>query len=496
MKILWSRVRVAAMLLGLWSNTEVSAWTTTIAGNGLKLGRSFNRHDANLHRMSSTSKSSDNNIVLSPSTENPDAFDSFKIGNCRVHRYSRDSSVALEDTEYIMWYHGRSMAMNNNDDGKANLPPLSTGRIGRATSKNGLVWKKCETEPMGASLAEDMEGVSLGINVDSWWCFDTAHVGLGQVLLPMSTPAVMTEGGVYLMYYMGGSFEETKLKEYVSSDDDSDSIPESATLQGMNMKIGVALSQDGKAWGRIEGDDPTGACMVPYDKSDVSQNLNVDDTSAFLWNVEEELYCAWPDVTIKIDTEAGELPFTMYYSTMLKNSKQKAIARAVSEDGFRWFKRGVCLAPSSATDESDSSSSFDPTLDAAGVARCTVFQKLEYANGAWETQSKKDAPWIMYYEGVSSVDNKHRILEAECTDGYTWIKKRIVLDVGESEDNNSDDAWDCNGVGSPDILRMEDGKVRIYYTGVGPNQSTNIGVAIAEREGEPFVREQAVFHFA
>ncbi len=95
-----------------------------------------------------------------------------------------------------------------------------------------------------------MEGVSLGLNKESWWGFDTAHVGLGQVLLPMSTPAVMTEGGVYLMYYMGGSFEETKLTQYLEQELDGF---EDATIQGMNMKIGVALSQDGKTFGRVEG---------------------------------------------------------------------------------------------------------------------------------------------------------------------------------------------------------------------------------------------------
>ena len=45
------------------------------------------------------------------------------------------------------------------------------------------------------------------------------------------------------------------LKENVSSSDNNDSssnsIPESATLQVMKMKIGVALTQDGKVKGQI-----------------------------------------------------------------------------------------------------------------------------------------------------------------------------------------------------------------------------------------------------
>ena len=190
----------------------------------------------------------DNNVVLQPSTHDETAFDSFKIGNARVHRYSRDDD-ADSGTEYVMWYHGRSQSMANNKE--SNIPPLSTGRIGRATSLNGLVWEK-DTE---GSASEDVEDVTLGLNQESWWGFDTAHVGLGNVLLPMTTPAVLTEGGVYIKYYFGGSFEEAPLADFTDKQ-----LPESlkdATIQGMNMKIGVAVSQDGKTFGRVEGDDPS-----------------------------------------------------------------------------------------------------------------------------------------------------------------------------------------------------------------------------------------------
>jgi len=114
------------------------------------------------------------NVVLQPSSE-PSAFDSFKIGSPRVHRYAQGGQ--LGETEYIMWYHGRSVDVESDK-----LPPLSTGRIGRALSKNGLVWKK---DLMG-SLAEDHPNVNLGLNKEEWWSFDTAHVGLGSVLMPVS----------------------------------------------------------------------------------------------------------------------------------------------------------------------------------------------------------------------------------------------------------------------------------------------------------------------
>lgn len=186
-----------------------------------------------------------NNVVLQPSPD-ATAFDSFKVGSARVHRYSRDEDDSA--TEYVMWYHGRSQVM---EDETNNIPPLSTGRIGRATSLNGLVWEK-DTE---GSPSEDAPDVSLGLNQESWWGFDTAHVGLGNVLLPMTTPAVMTEGGVYIKYYFGGNFEEAPLADFTDKQ-----LPETlkdAKIKGMNMKIGVAVSQDGKTFGRVEGDDPS-----------------------------------------------------------------------------------------------------------------------------------------------------------------------------------------------------------------------------------------------
>jgi hypothetical protein len=440
-----------------------------------------------------------NNIVLKPSTD-PGAFDNFKIGGARVHRYSRDSGPDKNDAEYIMWYHGRSTAM----DAEKNLPPLSTGRIGRASSRNGLIWNKL----VEGSMSEDAPDVSLGRNNESWWGFDTAHVGLGQVLLPMTTPAVISEGGVYLMYYMGGSFEDTPVTDYLNN------VPESADnakIKGMKMKIGVALSQDGASWGRIEGDDASGACVAPYDASDPNMKgvANQRDDDDSLLNLEEELYCGWPEVAVKIAPEGEEVmkkgketpSFFMFYSTMRKSDKQKCIALAVSTDGFRWMKRGNVLTPD------------DDTLDAGGCARCNVIQKASYdvASRAWATTDG----WIMFYEGVSKEDNKHRIMMAESMDARKWTKRGVAFDVGES-----DDAWDCAGVGSPHIIRydwhdvsllemafvltlslffrLDDGTSRMYYTGQGADGSTAIGVAKVELGGalDKWTREQATIVFA
>jgi len=131
---------------------------------------------------------------------------------------------------------------------------------------------------------------------------------------------------------------------------------------------------------------------------------------------------------------------------ILKNTtlcKEKCLAVAVSNDGFRWLKRGLCLEPSpSGTDAS--------SLDDGGVARCNVVRNATYDKN---TQTWNEEPgYIMYYEGVSTTDQKHRILSATSSDGRSWTKtndKGPVLDIGDADE----ETWDCDGVGSPHILR-------------------------------------------
>lgn len=468
-------MKLSTSLLPLLLVGSCNAWTSITGTN------TNTHHHTSTTLLKSSTESSEAapasagfNVVLSPSTD-PEAFDSSKIGAARVHRYIRDGD---DDSEYVMWYHGR----NHEFDKENKLPPLSTGRIGRATSRNGLHWKRNTV----GSESEDMTGVSLGLNNESWWGFDTSHVGLGQVLLPMSTPAVMTEGGVYLMYYMGGNFEETKIGQYL----ENDKIPEGmdlddAMITGMNMKIGVALSQDGISFGRVEGDDPTGAMMAPYDANDTNmkymKDLRDDDGSRL--DLKEELYCAWPDVEVNTDSEdvrkeTKMQSFYMFYSTMLKETKEKVIAVAISDDGFRWLKRGVCLTPGSE----------EGSLDGGGCARCNIFRKAIYKED--DSTWSNGEGWIMLYEGVSKEDGKHRIMAAETTNMRDWNKLGVALDVGEG-----DDAWDSEGVGAPHVLRLDDGTSRMYYTGQGKDGSTAIGVAKSDGDFD-WTREQAQFTFA
>ena len=176
------RGRILSFVLSL---SSAEAWLSQGFFTQSSLIPSFPRTSSSAQKASSSS--SDMNVVLAPTDNDPTAFDSFKIGNARVHRYSRSEDRESE-TEYVMWYHGRSKQF----DEENKLPPLSTGRVGRATSRNGLVWEK-DTK---GSVSEDITGVSLGLNTAEWWGFDTSHVGLGNVLLPMTTPGTTIAKGL------------------------------------------------------------------------------------------------------------------------------------------------------------------------------------------------------------------------------------------------------------------------------------------------------------
>jgi len=489
------------------SKTKTTTYSTTYSTTSSSSSLSSSVNNVVLRPTPSTSTST--NTATEEESEVSDSslniFDSFQIGSPIVHRYKSESAFDLQETgsdvNYVMWYQGRSISQDSEEN---QLPPLSTGRIGRATSMNGLAFQK----DVKGAIGEDIEGVSLGLNNESWWGFDTAHVGLGSVLLPMTTPAVMTEGGIFLMYYFGGNFEETPITDYMSSSSSTksndDTELEEYKLKGMKMRIGVAVSQDGKSWGRVEGDDPSGACMVPYDIEDPDTNRDneKDDDGRTDLNLKEELYCAWPEVVVKIISEAdtkrsGEQSgFFMYYSTMTKDTKEKCIGVAVSTDGFRWMKRGLCLHPSSNTNtDTDTVVGTEiDSLDDGGCARCNVVRNASYNE---EQQTWYDEPgYVMYYEGVSTKDNKHRILSAVSADGRKWIKDNEngpVLDIGDS--STTDTAWDCDGVGSPHILRMDDGSQRMYYVGQ-QKKNTAVGVAKLEFGSNKWVKEQSSIVFA
>ena len=155
----------------------------------------------------------------------------------------------------------------------------------------------------------------------------------------------------------------------------------------------------------------------------------------------------------------------------------------------------IALSATTATTDDDRDND-DTTLDGGECVRCNVINrhavmmKDDVDSIRWVKKNKKDADdapsqWIMYYEGVSNVDGKHRILMAESDNLKKWKKIGLALDVGSSgsrsNNDDNDDAIttsrDSKGVGSPHVIRLDDGTYCMYYTGEGMDGSTAFGVA-------------------
>ena len=204
----------------------------------------------------------------------------------------------------------------------------------------------------------------------------------------------------------------------------------------------------------------------------------------------------WPEVIVNpvgpnennkkgsgASTDPKRNNFYMYYSTMLKGSRAKTIAAAVSNNGFAWSKMGEIEFV-----DGPSSSSYSSSFDGGGRARCNVVRRsILNEDGLWDEDESRVVSWMMFYEGVSIEDGRHRILAAESDDLRVWRKLGLALDVGrtggvegadgDDNDNGDYDAWDSRGVGSPHVIRLDDGFFRMYYTGEGSDGRTAIGVA-------------------
>lgn len=76
--------------------------------------------------------------------------------------------------------------------------------------------------------------------------FDAEHIGLGDVIQPgaKAQSVFNTVGNIFLMYTFGGNAEVSTLP-----------AGEFATqkVAGTKLEIGVAVSQDGVHWSRVEG---------------------------------------------------------------------------------------------------------------------------------------------------------------------------------------------------------------------------------------------------
>ncbi|KAL4553297.1 hypothetical protein Ndes2526B_g03164 [Nannochloris sp. 'desiccata'] len=374
------------------------------------------------------------------------AWDEAGVGHPVVRYYLGDN-----EQRWFMWYTGRSNKCHNIDD----IFPAS-GSIGVAVSSDGVNWSRGRGSVEGArgeGRSADV-GRVLSPNEDSWWWHDTCHMHVSDVQI-MSSDSVSSGGtGVYWCFYSGGNFEEGNIPPSMLSDSSSSADLDSATStffkrEGVTLRPGLAMSQDGRNFARIEADHHTGALF--------------DVGAPGEW---DELFIGAPQVV-----NSGTKDMRMYYHSFDKTKNKYVVGLATSPDGFKWTKQGPIF---------DGGSPGSNDFDAKGAATRCVVRDID---------TKK---YFMFYEGIAE-DGRRSIGVAISDDGIQNWKRQpepVLPSSGCSDDQEeSEDArWDNGSVGTPCAVSMAKGKWRLYYSGrktatSGPWEG--IGLALSEDDGQP-----------
>ncbi|KAG1342545.1 hypothetical protein COCNU_05G007740 [Cocos nucifera] len=324
------------------------------------------------------------------------SWDSNDVGSQVVKRFVGD-----DEERWLMWYHGGAATANGNS-------------IGLAVSSNGIHWER------GPGRADTGDGVGQVMRRSAdWWAFDTESVRPSDVLI-MSSAKLQAPGAVYWLYYTGFSQEKVQ-NSSMACGEVFKSLP------------GLAISQDGRHWARIEGEHHSGALF--------------DTGVAGEWDA---LFVAAPKVVFH-----GRRDLRMYYHSFDPECGQFAIGIARSRDGIRWVKLGKVLGGGA-----------DGDFDEAGARNGHVVRDGRHGR------------YLMAYEGVCK-NGRTSIGLAVSADGLKEWRRcgdRAVLEPSVEED-----PWDGRGVGDPCLVRMDrEGEWRLYYRGIGRNGRTGIGMAVSE----------------
>ncbi|KAK4536368.1 hypothetical protein CDCA_CDCA08G2393 [Cyanidium caldarium] len=375
-------------------------------------------------------------------------FDSLRFGGPVVRRVHTDE--VRGERAWRMYYYGRSVDFHDQ-----RVCPLPTGSVGVAESDDGLVWRRVRGMERG--------GAVLAPNLENWWCFDSQHVGVGDVQW-LSSTKVRGACGAYFMYYFGGDAEAVSLPAMGGSGD-------ARTVRGLRMRVGVAVSKDGLHWSRLEGACPNGAV------------LDVGGAGAF-----DALYCGWPAVVQR----PSDGMYLLYYHALDLRTSRFAVGVALSADGLRWHRRSP---PEPVLSGSAAGSG---AFDERGVGTRSVIV-LD------EAQREHVAQWldgmapqlVMFAEGVDS-RGRHSIGLYASEDGFVWRSMRSdgqpVLAPAADPHH-----WDAGSVGTPCAVIMDDLTVRLYYVGfektpADPTLTSRSCIGLAVSDGtdwrRPFRRHQ------
>lgn len=363
---------------------------------------------------SSSSSSFSRGLIFGLGTEN--SWDSAEIGCPVVKRYLSD-----EEERWYMWYYGRSNNSNKNPTG-------NDDSIGLAVSSNGIHWER------SGSSAKSGSDVGLVMNCgNDWWAFDTKAIRPSEVVI-MSSSKVRVNNSLYWLYYTG--YNSSENVEYLNNslkfNQESRRVLDFDKIQ--KSLPGLAMSQDGRHWARIEGEHHSGALF------DVGKEGEWDS-----------LFISSPQVVFH-----GTGDLRMYYHSFDIEKGKFAIGIARSRDGIKWLKMGKVLGVS---DEEEN-----------GAMNANV------------VRDRKDGKYIMAYEGIGR-DGKRSLGMAVSEDGLkNWMRLGDGFPVLKPSSENGK-GWDCEGVGSPCLVLMggeEDDEWRLYYRGIGKDGKTGIGMAVSK----------------
>ncbi|KAH6798091.1 Arabinanase/levansucrase/invertase [Perilla frutescens var. hirtella] len=348
------------------------------------------------------------------------AWDNLEIGSPVVRRFLGD-----EEERWYMWYHGRCSENPDFDS------------VGLAASSNGIHWER----GAGGVRSNADVGIVMSSSKD-WWAFDTHGIRPCEVVI-MSSNKVRASSAVYWLYYTGFSSEKVELLD--DSVGFSIKNPERVQFGGANAAEngvdgrvfkslpGLAMSQDGRHWARIEGEHHSGALL------DVGANGEWDSS-----------FIASPQVVFH-----GTGDLRMYYHSFDVENGRFAVGIARSRDGMRWVKLGKILGAGS-----------NGAFDELGMVNPRVLR------------NRKDGKYVMVYEGVGE-NGRRSIGMAVSSDG---LKQWRRVDEGPVFEQSEEGGWDSEGVGSPCLVEM-DGDTeewRLYYRGIGRGGRTGIGLAVSQ----------------
>ncbi len=237
---------------------------------------------------------------------------------------------------------------------------------------------------------------------------------LGSVLAPSAEPSSFDSAHVGLgdvhasasgfdLWYFGGPARRTEVA--------------GLQVSGFPLSIGRAHSDDRLHWTRVAGPH-AGAWLAPGAPG---------EADAFM--------AGWPQV---LPLDDGRL--RMIYHSYRPALKQFVVCAAESPDGKHWTKLGEIFGAGP-----------PGSFDADGPATRHVL--------------KHNGRWLMFYEGFASMHASIGL--AESPDGLQWTRVPGPLAGGAilARSPRGSGRWDAGAVGTPWVMRMADGTVRLYYVG-------------------------------